>query len=88
VVSSVSGSCWKRPGFPVPGRAASGEFDEAAATAFGQLRAALERQGKPIGPYDMLIAAQALSRGFVLVTDNVDEFGRIHGLRLENWRSA
>jgi tRNA(fMet)-specific endonuclease VapC len=62
------------------------EFDEAAASAFGRLRAALERHGRPIGPYDMLIAAQALSRDLVLVTDNVDEFGRIQGLRMENWR--
>ncbi len=56
--------------------------------SFGRLRAALERPGKPIGPYDMLIAAQALSRGLVLVTDNVDEFGRIEGLQVENWRLA
>lgn len=62
------------------------DFDEAAARALGQLRAALERHGRPIGPYDMLIAAQALSRDLVLVTDNVDAFGRIQGLRLENWR--
>jgi len=63
-------------------------FDDAAAASFGRLRAALERPGKPIGPYDMLIAAQALSRGLVLVTDNVDEFGRIEGLQVENWRLA
>ena len=62
------------------------DFDAAAAAAFGRLRAALERQGAPIGPYDMLIASQAISRDLVLVTDNVDEFGRISGLKLENWR--
>lgn len=62
------------------------EFDAAAAAAFGRLRSALESQGAPIGPYDMLIASQAISRSLVLVTDNVSEFGRIAGLKLENWR--
>lgn len=62
------------------------DFDETAAAAFGQLRTALEAQGSPIGPYDMMIAAQALSRGLVLVTDNVREFGRVKGLQVENWR--
>jgi tRNA(fMet)-specific endonuclease VapC len=61
-------------------------FDEAAAAAFGRLRTALEAQGSPIGPYDMMIAAQALSRGLILVTDNVREFGRVKGLQVENWR--
>lgn len=64
------------------------DFDEAAASAFGHLRAVLERHGTPIGPYDMLIAAQALSQGMVLVTDNFGEFSRIPGLQLENWRTA
>ena len=62
------------------------DFDEAAAAAFGRLRTALEAQGSPIGPYDMMIAAQALSRRLVLVTDNVREFGRVKGLQVENWR--
>jgi tRNA(fMet)-specific endonuclease VapC len=62
------------------------DFDDAAAIAFGQLRARLESQGKPIGAYDMLIAGQALARGLVLVTDNVGEFSRISGLLIENWR--
>ena len=64
------------------------DFDEAAASAFGALRATLERHGTPIGPYDMLIAAQALSRDLVLVTDNFGEFSRISRLKLENWRAA
>lgn len=64
------------------------DFDEAAAAAFGPLRVTLERSGTPIGSYDMLIAAQALSRGLVLVTDNVGEFARVRELRLENWRSG
>lgn len=62
------------------------DFDAAAAAAFGRVRRVLESQGAPIGPYAMLIAGQALSRDLVLVTDNVREFGRIQGLRLENWR--
>lgn len=62
------------------------DFDETAAAAFGQLRTALEAQGSPIGPYDMMIAAQALSQGLILVTDNVREFGRVKGLQVENWR--
>lgn len=60
------------------------DFDVDA--AYGRLRARLEASGTPIGPNDMLIAAQALSRGLVVVTDNVDEFRRVKGLKVENWR--
>ena len=56
------------------------------ARASASLRAALEKQGQPIGAYDVLIAGTALSRGLVMVTSNVREFGRISTLRLENWR--
>ncbi len=63
------------------------EFDLAAATAYGGLRAGLERRGRPIGAHDMLIAAHALSAGLVLVTDNVREFMRVRELTVENWRS-
>lgn len=52
---------------------------------YGRLRAALERQGTPIGANDCLIAAHALSQGLVLVTDNVAEFSRVRGLAVENW---
>ena len=62
------------------------DFDPEAAAAFGRVRAALERAGQVIGPYDMLIAAQALSRQLVLVTDNLAEFRRVEGLEVENWR--
>jgi tRNA(fMet)-specific endonuclease VapC len=62
------------------------DFDALAAMAFGRLRAALESQGAVIGPYDMMIAAQALSQDLVLVTDNEDEFCRVQGLQWENWR--
>ena len=49
------------------------------------IRASLERQGLPIGPYDLLIAATALVSGAVLVTRNLREFERVKGLRTENW---
>lgn len=62
------------------------DFDARAAGAYGRLRSRLERRGKPIGPNDMLIAAHALSRGLVLVTDNVREFRRVPRLKVENWR--
>lgn len=66
----------------------SRDFDTAAATVYGKVRASLEKLGKPIGPNDMLIAAHALSLGLVLVSDNVGEFKRVKGLKLENWRDA
>lgn len=62
------------------------DFDLQAAAAYGRVRASLEAAGRPIGPNDMLIAAHALSRRLVLVTDNVGEFRRVKGLRVENWR--
>ncbi|MBK6974544.1 MAG: type II toxin-antitoxin system VapC family toxin [Sterolibacteriaceae bacterium] len=60
-------------------------FDEAAARLYGPIRAELERLGEVIGPYDLMIAAQALSHDAVLVTDNLGEFGRVAGLAVENW---
>lgn len=60
-------------------------FDADAAHACGRIRAALERKGKLIGPMDLLIAAQAISRGLALVTDNEREFKRVPGLHCENW---
>ena len=50
-----------------------------------EIRARLRRPGLPIGPYDALIAGQALARGWTLVTSNVREFERVEGLNLENW---
>ncbi len=64
------------------------DFDRAAASTYGKVRAALEKKGQLIGPNDMLIAAHALSLGLVLVTDNVKEFKRVKGLEVENWRDA
>lgn len=62
------------------------DFDLQAAATYGRVRAQLESAGTPIGPNDMLIAAHALSRGLAVVTDNVTEFGRVRGLKVENWR--
>jgi len=52
---------------------------------YGRMRAALEATGTPIGAYDLMIAAHALSLGMSLVTNNVREFSRVRGLRLSNW---
>jgi tRNA(fMet)-specific endonuclease VapC len=60
-------------------------FDEKAAYHFGQIRAALYRMGRPIGPYDMMIAGQARSLGLTLVTNNIKAFERVPGLLLEDW---
>lgn len=60
-------------------------FDESPAYHFGQIRAELYRFGTPIGPYDMMIAGHARACGLTLVTNNVREFERIQGLRIENW---
>ena len=60
-------------------------FDEKAALASAQIRAALEQQGKPIGPIDILIAGTAVSLDATLVTHNIGEFSRVTGLRLVDW---
>ena len=61
------------------------EFGEEDARHAGEVRNRLERAGKPIGTYDLLIAGQALSRGLRLVTANTKEFGRVKGLAWEDW---
>jgi tRNA(fMet)-specific endonuclease VapC len=60
-------------------------FDAPADSTYGVLRARLEKSGEPIGANDLLIAAQAITLGQILVTDNEREFGRIKDLRYENW---
>jgi len=60
-------------------------FEEHASEHFGQLRAELYRIGQPIGPYDMMIASHARAMGLILVTNNMKEFARVPGLRVENW---
>lgn len=59
--------------------------DADTARHYGRIRAQLERQGTPIAANDLWIAAQALSAGAILVTDNQREFQRIPGLALNNW---
>jgi tRNA(fMet)-specific endonuclease VapC len=61
------------------------EFDREDARRAGEIRAALGQQGQPIGPYDVLIAGQALSRGLILVTNNRREFDRVAGMTVESW---
>lgn len=61
------------------------DFEPGDARVAGRVRAALEVIGKPIGAYDLLIAAQALRHQLTLVTANVREFGRIKGLDWEDW---
>jgi tRNA(fMet)-specific endonuclease VapC len=56
-----------------------------AAQHYGAIRAALEKQGRPIGINDLHIAAHARSEGLVLVTNNTSEFERVPALELENW---
>jgi tRNA(fMet)-specific endonuclease VapC len=60
-------------------------FDDAAAQIFGRIRTELERAGTPIGPYDMQIAAIAIVHELIVVTHNTREFGRVRGLRIEDW---
>lgn len=63
-------------------------FDAAAADHAADIRADLERKGQRIGGYDLLIAGHARSRGLVVVTGNLGEFGRVDGLRCEDWLGA
>jgi tRNA(fMet)-specific endonuclease VapC len=61
------------------------DFVSADAASYAQIRARLERAGKPIGPLDTLIAAQAVARKLTLVSNNRKEFGRVPRLAIENW---
>lgn len=61
------------------------QFDEAAARAYGRIRAHLQKEGMLIGPNDLLIAATALAHQAVLVSNNAKEFKRIPELRFESW---
>ena len=60
-------------------------FEEKAIWEYGRVRSGLEQIGQPIGALDAMIAAHALSINAIFVTNNTREFGRVHGLRLENW---
>jgi len=63
------------------------DFDKEDARQAGEVRAVLASKGTPIGPYDVLIAGQAKSRNLILVTHNTDEFGRVPGLRFDDWQT-
>ena len=60
-------------------------YDQMAARVYGDIRFQLENLGQPIGPLDLLIAAHAISRDLVLITNNEREFKRIKRLKVENW---
>ena len=61
------------------------DFDTQDAILSGEIRAELANSGRPIGPYDVLIAGQAKARRLTLVTNNVGEFERVEGLPVEDW---
>ncbi len=63
------------------------EFDNEDARRAGEIRASLSAKGTAIGPYDVLIAGQAVARGMILVTHNTRELGRVPGLRIEDWEA-
>jgi tRNA(fMet)-specific endonuclease VapC len=63
-------------------------FNDKDAEHFGIIRSQLKKAGKPIGPYDMLIAAQAIARNLILVTNNTKEFMRIKSLKIEDWNQG
>jgi tRNA(fMet)-specific endonuclease VapC len=60
-------------------------FDEKSGTEFGKIKLDLRKRGTPIGAFDMLITAHAKSHGLTLVTNNIKEFGRVEGLKIEDW---
>jgi tRNA(fMet)-specific endonuclease VapC len=60
-------------------------LDRPSAEAAATVRAELERQGNVIGPYDLLIAGQAMASGLTLVSNNLREFQRVSGLKLQSW---
>lgn len=61
------------------------QFNSQDADRAGEIRATLEKRGTPIGPYDTLIAGQTLANDLILITDNIKEFERVDGLKVENW---
>ena len=61
------------------------EMDQRDAVTASEIRASLALSGKPIGPYDLLLAGQAKARDLTMVTNNIREFERVPGLRVEDW---
>lgn len=62
-------------------------FDDECSKKYGSIRQQLERMGRPIGPYDLMIAATAIANDLTLVSHNADEFSRVVGLRWEDWEN-
>ena len=62
-------------------------FDDRCSEEYGIIRTELERSGKPIGPYDMMVAATAVANELTLVTHNAGEFSRVAGLRWDDWEA-
>jgi tRNA(fMet)-specific endonuclease VapC len=60
-------------------------FEEKDAPVYGSIRAYLKKSGQPIGPNDLMIAAQCVARSLILVTNNTSEFARVPDLKIENW---
>ena len=60
-------------------------FDRLSAVMAGKIRANLSKQGTPIGPYDIMIAGQAVAHNLILITHNVKEFQRVADLKVEDW---
>ena len=61
------------------------QFSETDAIYAAQIRSLLKKEGRPIGPYDILLAGMSKNRSLVFVTDNMSEFRRVEGLHIENW---
>jgi tRNA(fMet)-specific endonuclease VapC len=64
------------------------DFQAQDAIKAGEIRAALAAKGTPIGPFDLLIAGQAVARDLTLITNNLREFNRVDQLRVEDWQAA
>lgn len=60
-------------------------FDDSDAVHFGIIKTDLERKGQIIGPMDLLLAAQAKAKELIFITNNIKEFERVEGLKIENW---
>jgi tRNA(fMet)-specific endonuclease VapC len=61
------------------------QFDDIDAIEYGKIKTKLKKQGNIIGPIDLLLAAQAVTKNLILITNNIDEFKRVDNLRIEDW---
>lgn len=64
------------------------DFEPQDAIKAGEIRARLAAKGTPIGPFDLLIAGQAVARDLTLITNNLREFNRVDQLRVEDWQAS